>query len=101
MQIQTNHVYINKTNNQSTHADGSSNLLMSILQEVTDCLLLPFRPVNFIDEVYRRWAYAACFVLLTNDIMQMFLGDSKLSLLPKDDKEWMKKFGFVRGRVGH
>lgn len=57
--------------------------------------------MNFIDEVYRRWAYAACFVLLTNDIMQMFLGDSKLSLLPKDDKEWMKKFGFVRGRVGH
>lgn len=55
------------------------------------------QPVNFVDEIGRRWAYAACFVILTYNVMMLFDGDSYWNLMPKKtDKEWMKKYGWVK-----
>jgi len=66
---------------------------------IIDDLILRFRPVNFIDEVHRRWAYAACFVILTNDMLGHFVHQGYLNLLLTDDEKWMRKVVWIRGRT--
>ena len=58
-----------------------------------------FRPLSFMDEIGRRWAYAAGFVIIANDIVPLFLGESHFEVIPRDNEEWMRKYGWLSGKT--
>jgi hypothetical protein len=53
--------------------------------------------MNTVDDYGRRWLYAVCFIISANNIIQLFTGTMLFDPLPRTDKEWMLRFGWLSG----